>query len=113
MTVPFVPVELPRPSGGTVLLRELDAHRVVWTAAAGNQRSATLARRLGFRPEGRRRHAAVHDGRPQDLDGLSLVSDEIDAALAGCLAPPRGRAAHGRPSTTFGLRAPWAGTGRT
>ncbi|WP_210493192.1 GNAT family protein [Patulibacter sp. SYSU D01012] len=63
--------------------RALGAHRLVWTAAAGNARSAALARRLGFRPEGRRRHAAVHRGRRQDLDGFSLIGDEIDAALAG------------------------------
>jgi ribosomal-protein-serine acetyltransferase len=71
--------------------RHLAVNRIVWTAASGNRRSRALAERLGFRPEGRLREAAVHDGRPQDLDVLSLVGAEIDAALRRSEAtPPHG-----------------------
>jgi ribosomal-protein-serine acetyltransferase len=60
----------------------LGSHRVVWTAAAGNERSRALAERIGFVPEGRLRDAGLHEGRHQDLDVFSLVGAEIDRAIA-------------------------------
>jgi RimJ/RimL family protein N-acetyltransferase len=63
--------------------RELNAHRVAWRAAADNARSLALARRLGFRPEGRLRAAGLHRGVRQDLDVLSLVGPELDEAILG------------------------------
>lgn len=59
----------------------LKAHRVQWKAASANRRSLALAGRLGFVYEGRLREAAVHHGRRQDLDVLSLVGAEIDREL--------------------------------
>jgi ribosomal-protein-serine acetyltransferase len=65
----------------------LGSHRVVWTAAADNVRSRTLAERLGFRHEGRLRDAGLHRGEHQDLDVLALVGDEIDRAVGAVDRP--------------------------
>lgn len=59
----------------------LGAHRVEWRCATGNARSRQLAASLGFIFEGCLRDAGLHLGERQDLDVLSLVGFEIDAAL--------------------------------
>lgn len=56
-------------------------HRVEWRCASGNVRSRRLATRLGFTFEGRLRDAGLHLGQRQDLDLLSMIGPEIDAAV--------------------------------
>jgi RimJ/RimL family protein N-acetyltransferase len=60
----------------------LGAERVAWQCDAQNAASRRLAERLGFRFEGTLRSATVLRGERRDLDLLSLVGDEIDAAVA-------------------------------
>jgi RimJ/RimL family protein N-acetyltransferase len=58
------------------------AERVEWRTDPLNTRSRALAERLGFRYEGRLRSSYVLRGDRHDTDLLSLVGDEIDAAIA-------------------------------
>ena len=60
---------------------ELHVERVAWTSTTVNPRSRALAERLGFRYEGTLRSAYVLHGRRYDLDVLSLVGAELDAAI--------------------------------
>ncbi len=74
------------PAACRALLRHsravLRAERVVWRCAPGNVRSRRLAERLGFVFEGTARSDyRLRDGR-LSTDVLSLVHEEIDAALA-------------------------------
>jgi ribosomal-protein-serine acetyltransferase len=69
-----------------VLLRHartvLRAERVIWRCAPGNVRSRRLAERLGFVFEGTARSDyRLRDGR-LSTDVLSLVHEELDAAVA-------------------------------
>jgi ribosomal-protein-serine acetyltransferase len=65
--------------------RELAVERVEWMTTTMNARSRRLAERLGFTYEGTLRSAFVLGGVRHDLDVLSLVGEEIDAAAA---SPP-------------------------
>lgn len=51
----------------TYLFRELELHRVEIRCAAGNLRSAAIAKRLGFMLEGTQREAQFVGGRYHDL----------------------------------------------
>lgn len=62
---------------------ELRAERVEWRATPANLRSRRLAERLGFRFEGSLRSSYLLRGTRLDVDVLSLVGEEIDAALEG------------------------------
>jgi ribosomal-protein-serine acetyltransferase len=64
-----------------VARRDLQAERVAWLVDTENIASRRLAERLGFRLEGTQRSSYVLDGARRDLDQLSLVGTEIDAAL--------------------------------
>ncbi|WP_187369298.1 GNAT family N-acetyltransferase [Baekduia soli] len=65
---------------------ELGARRLEWRSATANVRSRRLAQRLGFTHEGTLRSSYVLRGERLDVDVLSLVGTEIDAA-AGVTAP--------------------------
>lgn len=54
----------------------LDVHRVEAEIEPENLRSARLARRLGFQPEGRLRDRLVVGGRPRSLDMYGLLRPE-------------------------------------
>jgi RimJ/RimL family protein N-acetyltransferase len=59
----------------------LRAERVEWRTTPANMRSRRLAERLGFRYEGRLRSRYVLREARLDVDVLSLVGAEIDAAI--------------------------------
>lgn len=56
--------------------REVGVNRVGLLAEVGNDRSAALAKRLGFTFEGVRRDAWVNDDRHVDMSSYSLLSRE-------------------------------------
>jgi RimJ/RimL family protein N-acetyltransferase len=61
-------------------------HRVEWVAAAGNQPSLNVARRLGMTRDGVHRESHLHRGVRHDLEVWSILAPEWRAA--------RARAAH-------------------
>jgi ribosomal-protein-serine acetyltransferase len=61
---------------------ELGAERIEWHAASANVRSRRLAERLGFRFEGSLRSSFALESARLDMDVLSLIGGEIDAAIA-------------------------------
>ncbi len=58
-------------------------HRVEWVAAAGNEPSLNVARRLGMSRDGVRRGAHLHHGVRHDLEVWSVLAPEWRAARAG------------------------------
>ena len=65
-----------------LLLREafeqLNLHRVGWWTYAENEGSLALARKMGFREEGRMREAVFFDNRFHDGVVLGLLRDEYE-----------------------------------
>lgn len=59
---------------------DLQAERVAWLSSTRNVRSRRLAEKLGFVHEGTLRSSFVMRGERLDLDVLSLVGEEIEAA---------------------------------
>ncbi|MDG9718790.1 GNAT family protein [Streptomyces sp. DH24] len=57
-------------------------HRVEWVAAAGNEPSLNVARRLGMSRDGVRRDAHLHHGVRHDLEVWSVLAPEWRAARA-------------------------------
>ena len=62
--------------------RDLGVERIEWTTTTENIRSRRLAEKLGFTFEGTRRWDYDLHGTRHDTWVLSLVSDEIDQAIA-------------------------------
>jgi ribosomal-protein-serine acetyltransferase len=56
--------------------KEVGVKRIGLLAEVGNERSAALARRLGFTFEGLRRDGWVSDGQPVDMSSFSLLARE-------------------------------------
>lgn len=61
---------------------ERGIHRVEWHAAADNEASLNVARRLGMRREGVLRESFLHRGVRQDTEVWSLLAPEWRAARA-------------------------------
>ncbi len=55
---------------------DLGYRRLEWKLDSCNEPSATAARRLGFRYEGRFRHAMVYKGRNRDTDWFAMTDDD-------------------------------------
>lgn len=55
---------------------DLGMERVTLDYYTGNERAAKLYRELGFKDEGRARHATLKDGVFYDLNIMSILSDE-------------------------------------
>ena len=68
----------------------LGLHRILLQAEVGNEKSISVARRLGFREEGVRRGAGVNQGQYVDMIALSLLAEERARALGSAFqtAPP-------------------------
>ncbi|MFE9921810.1 GNAT family N-acetyltransferase [Streptomyces sp. NPDC005774] len=57
-------------------------HRVEWVAAAGNEPSLNIARRLGMTRDGVRRQSHLHHGVRHDLEVWSVLAPEWRQARA-------------------------------
>jgi ribosomal-protein-serine acetyltransferase len=64
-------------------VEERGMHRVEWVAAAENEASLKVARRLGMRRDGVRRQSFLHHGRRLDVEVWSILAPEWRAARAG------------------------------
>lgn len=65
---------------------QLALHRVGWWTFAENEPSLALAKKMGFREEGRIRDSVFFDNRFHDSVALGLLRDEYQARAK---APPR------------------------
>src|SRR5437667_8004099 len=74
-----------------LLLREafeqLNLHRVTWWTFAENEASLALAKKMGFKEEGRTRDSVFFDNRYHDSVILGLLRDEYDASSKPSLSP--------------------------
>lgn len=74
-----------------LLLREafeqLNLHRVGWWTFAENEASVGLAKKMGFREEGRLRDAVFFDNRYHDGVALGLLRDEYEQRKKGTRKP--------------------------
>ena len=69
---------------------DLGYRRLEWKLDSLNDASASAARRLGFRYEGRFRHAMVYKGRNRDTDWFAMTDDDwlsLRPAYDAWLAP--------------------------
>lgn len=89
-----------------LLLREafeqLNLHRVGWWTFAENAASLALAKKIGFREEGRIRDSVYFDNRFHDSIVLGLLKEEYDTGKASVRTPQKRRtprAAKARPKT--------------
>ncbi|MBO9520080.1 MAG: GNAT family N-acetyltransferase [Nocardioidaceae bacterium] len=72
------------------VFEDLGYRRYEWKCDSLNEPSRRAAERLGFRYEGRFRHALVYKGRNRDTDWFSVTDTEwpgVKAALEAWLAP--------------------------
>jgi RimJ/RimL family protein N-acetyltransferase len=85
-----------------LLLREvfeqLNLHRVGWWTFAENDGSLALARKIGFREEGRIRDSVFFDNRYHDTLVLGLLKDEYEEIKKASM-PPRKRRGPGASKT--------------
>ena len=62
---------------------ELNLHRIYLEVLESNERATQLYEKLGFRHEGRLRHAQFKGGRYLDVIAMSILEDEWRARPAG------------------------------
>jgi len=66
---------------------QLNLHRVTWCTFAENEASLALAKKMGFKEEGRTRDSVFFDNRYHDSVILGLLRDEYDASSKPSLSP--------------------------
>ena len=66
---------------------QLNLHRVTWWTFAENEASLALAKKMGFKEEGRTRDSVFFDNRYHDSVILGLLRDEYDASSKPSLSP--------------------------
>src|SRR3972149_1838260 len=64
---------------GTEVVEQLNLHRVGWWTFAENTASIGLARKMGFKEEGRVRDSVFFDNKYHDSIVLGLLKDEYEA----------------------------------
>jgi RimJ/RimL family protein N-acetyltransferase len=69
---------------------QLNLHRVGWWTYAENEGSLALAKKIGFREEGRIRDSVFFDNRHHDSLVLGLLKDEYEEMKKASM-PPRAR----------------------
>ena len=67
---------------------QLNLHRLTWWTFAENEASLALAKKMGFREEGRTRDSVFFDNRYHDSVILGLLRDEYDTSKEA-FPPPR------------------------